>query len=175
MAYSPIPRSFPLSPFSMPASSPRPPAMSGRCAFGSPGARPGPPRPGTALVAVWPDANPTPSPVDRVTKITGDKPLAVNVRRPLLLAGRPWRESGIINRFGAKTFSLSLPLVRGVAACGHDPEEPLRGSPWREATAGHVDVALAGLPGRAWREGPLPDIPAYLDCAACNESRDCTH
>jgi hypothetical protein len=113
---------------------------------------------------VWPDANPTPSPVDRVTKITGDKPLAVNVRRPLLLTGRPWRESGTINRFGAKAFSLSLRLVRDVAACGHDHEELLRGPPWREGSAGHVDVALAGLAGPAWREGPLPDIPAYLDC-----------
>jgi hypothetical protein len=50
-------------------------------------------------------------------------------------------------------------LAPDVAACGHDPEELLRASPWREAPADQVNVVLAGLAGRAWREGLLPDLP----------------
>jgi hypothetical protein len=49
-------------------------------------------------------------------------------------------------------------LLPDMAACGHDPEKLMRDSPWREAPAEHIDVALAGLAGRAWREGQLPDI-----------------
>lgn len=53
-----------------------------------------------------------------------------------------------------------LDLVRlgaDVAACGHDPEVLLRRSCWADAPDDAVDVALAGLAGRAWREGGLPD------------------
>ena len=50
-------------------------------------------------------------------------------------------------------------LVPDVAACGHDPERLWRSSPWAGTPGEHVDVALAGLAGRAWREGLLPDVP----------------
>jgi hypothetical protein len=55
-----------------------------------------------------------------------------------------------------------LDLVRvgaDVAACGHDPERLLRGSCWADAPDDAVDVALAGLAGRAWRESHLPEVP----------------
>ncbi|GAA0456811.1 hypothetical protein Ade02nite_05790 [Paractinoplanes deccanensis] len=57
-----------------------------------------------------------------------------------------------------------MDLVRlgpDVAACGLDPEKLLRKSPWADAPAGDVNTALAGLAGRAWREGLLPG-PARL-------------
>ena len=47
-----------------------------------------------------------------------------------------------------------------VAACGHDPEWLLQ-STWPDAPADAVNVALAGLAGRAWREWHLPG-PAAL-------------
>jgi hypothetical protein len=50
-------------------------------------------------------------------------------------------------------------LAPDVAACGHDPERLLRDSTWQEAPDEQVNVALAGLAGRAWREGLLPEIP----------------
>ncbi|MEV6300153.1 aminoglycoside phosphotransferase [Actinoplanes sp. NPDC051861] len=50
-------------------------------------------------------------------------------------------------------------LAPDLAACGHDPEQLLRDSPWHDAPGEHVDVALAGLAGRAWREGLLPEVP----------------
>ncbi|MEU4426515.1 aminoglycoside phosphotransferase [Actinoplanes sp. NPDC024001] len=50
-------------------------------------------------------------------------------------------------------------LAPDLAACGHDPEQVLRRSCWRDAPAGDVNVALAGLAGRAWRDGHLPDLP----------------
>ncbi|WP_258725900.1 hypothetical protein [Cellulomonas sp. NS3] len=55
-----------------------------------------------------------------------------------------------------------LDLVRlgaDVAACGHDPGLLLRRSCWADAPDDAVDVALAGLAGRAWREGHLPGVP----------------
>ncbi|BCJ39355.1 hypothetical protein GCM10010168_63970 [Actinoplanes ianthinogenes] len=55
-----------------------------------------------------------------------------------------------------------LDLVRlapDLAACGHDPETLLRRSAWRDAPDDGVNVALAGLAGRAWREGLLPEVP----------------
>lgn len=42
---------------------------------------------------------------------------------------------------------------------GHDPESFLAGSAWGDAPRDHVDVLLAGLAGRAWRDGHLPDVP----------------
>lgn len=57
-----------------------------------------------------------------------------------------------------------LDLVRlapDLAACGHDPSSLLHRSCWRDAPADAVNVALAGLAGRAWREGHLPG-PANL-------------
>lgn len=50
-------------------------------------------------------------------------------------------------------------LAPDLAACGHDPEDLLQHSPWGAAPATDVDVALAGLAGRAWREGLLPESP----------------
>jgi hypothetical protein len=50
-------------------------------------------------------------------------------------------------------------LAPDVAACGHDPERLLQRSCWRDAPADEVNVALAGLAGRGWRDGHLPDIP----------------
>lgn len=50
-------------------------------------------------------------------------------------------------------------LAPDVAACGHDPEDLLRRSPWPDAPYDQVNVALAGLAGRAWREGLLPEVP----------------
>lgn len=42
---------------------------------------------------------------------------------------------------------------------GHDPEAFLAGSAWSDAPRDGVDVLLAGLAGRAWRDGHLPDVP----------------
>jgi hypothetical protein len=52
-------------------------------------------------------------------------------------------------------------LIPDLALCRQDPEDILRRSPWRDAPAEHVNVALAGLAGRAWREGLLPDVPGH--------------
>jgi len=41
----------------------------------------------------------------------------------------------------------------------HDPEAFLHGSEWGDAPRDGVDVLLAGLAGRAWRDGHLPDPP----------------
>ncbi|WP_308201211.1 phosphotransferase [Paractinoplanes maris] len=49
-------------------------------------------------------------------------------------------------------------LAPDVAACGHDPAALLRAT-WPDAPADHVDVALSGLAGRAWRDGHLPGDP----------------
>lgn len=41
----------------------------------------------------------------------------------------------------------------------HDPEAFMDGSAWSDAPRDGVDVMLAGLAGRAWRDGHLPDVP----------------
>jgi len=54
-----------------------------------------------------------------------------------------------------------LDLVRlapDVAASGHDPQALLTNSCWAAAPADAVNVVLAGLAGRAWREGHLPEV-----------------
>jgi hypothetical protein len=54
-----------------------------------------------------------------------------------------------------------LDLVRlapDMAASGRDPEQVLRRSCWAGADPHAVNVALAGLAGRAWRDGHLPDV-----------------
>jgi hypothetical protein len=51
-------------------------------------------------------------------------------------------------------------LAPDVAACGHDPEWLLQQC-WPDAPADAVNVALAGLAGRAWREWSQPG-PAAL-------------
>ena len=54
-----------------------------------------------------------------------------------------------------------LDLVRlapDMAVSGRDPEAVLRRSCWGDADPYGVDVALAGLAGRAWRDGHLPDL-----------------
>lgn len=45
-----------------------------------------------------------------------------------------------------------------IAASGHDPERFLRASAWRDAPPNGVNVVLAGLAGRAWRDGHLPAV-----------------
>ncbi|WP_433795819.1 phosphotransferase [Actinoplanes sp. CA-252034] len=47
-------------------------------------------------------------------------------------------------------------LLPDLALCGHDPEAVLRRSCWRDTPDEHVNVALAGLAGRAWRDCALP-------------------
>lgn len=54
-----------------------------------------------------------------------------------------------------------LDLVRlapDMAESGCDPEDVLRRSCWAEADPHAVNVALAGLAGRAWRDGHRPDL-----------------
>ncbi|SNT37722.1 hypothetical protein [Rhodococcoides kyotonense] len=46
-----------------------------------------------------------------------------------------------------------------IAACGYDPERFLRKSAWVDPPQRDVDVVLAGLAGRAWRDGHLPAPP----------------
>ena len=50
-------------------------------------------------------------------------------------------------------------LAPDMADCGFDPEILLRGSCWADADPHEVNVALAGLAGRAWRDGHLHDLP----------------
>ncbi|MEU4626599.1 aminoglycoside phosphotransferase [Actinoplanes sp. NPDC023801] len=50
-------------------------------------------------------------------------------------------------------------LLPDLAACGHDPEAVLRRSCWRDVPADDVNVALAGLSGRAWRDCARPGEP----------------
>jgi Ser/Thr protein kinase RdoA (MazF antagonist) len=47
-------------------------------------------------------------------------------------------------------------LLPDLALSGHDPEAVLRRSCWRDTPGGDVNVALAGLAGRAWRDCALP-------------------
>jgi hypothetical protein len=54
-----------------------------------------------------------------------------------------------------------LDLVRlapDMAVSGCDPEAVLRRSCWADADPHAVNVALAGLAGRAWRDGHLPEV-----------------
>lgn len=51
-------------------------------------------------------------------------------------------------------------LAPDMAVSGHDPEEVWRRSCWADADPDAVNVALAGLAGRAWRDGHLPGPPA---------------
>ncbi|WP_218019804.1 phosphotransferase [Rhodococcoides yunnanense] len=46
-----------------------------------------------------------------------------------------------------------------IAASGYDPERFFQTSAWRDAPPDGVDVVLAGLAGRAWRDGFLPAVP----------------
>jgi hypothetical protein len=50
-------------------------------------------------------------------------------------------------------------LLPDLASCGHDPEAVLRRSCWWDTPAEDVNVALAGLAGRAWRDCALPGEP----------------
>ncbi len=49
-------------------------------------------------------------------------------------------------------------LAPDMAESGHDPEAVLRRSCWADAEPHAINVALAGLAGRAWRDGHLPDL-----------------
>lgn len=46
-----------------------------------------------------------------------------------------------------------------IAASGHDPEQFFLSTAWNDAPPDSVNVVLAGLAGRAWRDGYLPDVP----------------
>ncbi|MGK5680563.1 phosphotransferase [Actinoplanes sp. URMC 104] len=59
----------------------------------------------------------------------------------------------------APRWTDAVRLGPDVAACGHDPERLLRAC-WPDAPADGVNVALAGLAGRGWRDGHLPGPPA---------------
>jgi hypothetical protein len=50
-------------------------------------------------------------------------------------------------------------LLPDLALAGHDPETVLRRSCWRDTPDEDVNVALAGLAGRAWRDCALPGEP----------------
>jgi hypothetical protein len=51
-------------------------------------------------------------------------------------------------------------LAPDMADSGYDPEALLRRSCWADVDPHAVSVALAGLAGRAWRDGHLPDLPS---------------
>jgi hypothetical protein len=51
-------------------------------------------------------------------------------------------------------------LAPDMADSGYDPEAFLRRSCWADVDPHAVSVALAGLAGRAWRDGHLPDLPS---------------
>lgn len=50
-------------------------------------------------------------------------------------------------------------LAPDIADSGFNPEELLRRSCWADADPHALNVALAGLAGRAWRDCHLPDLP----------------
>ncbi|GAA0453330.1 hypothetical protein GCM10009531_51490 [Actinoplanes capillaceus] len=50
-------------------------------------------------------------------------------------------------------------LLPDLAADGHDPELFLKSTCWHDTPADHIDVALAGLASRAWRDCHLPGPP----------------
>ncbi|WP_238985880.1 aminoglycoside phosphotransferase [Kineococcus radiotolerans] len=64
------------------------------------------------------------------------------------------------HRWSAPGWLDLVRLAPDVAADGHDPQELLETSCWADAPADAVNVALAGLAGRCWREGHLPEVAA---------------
>ncbi|WP_380162028.1 aminoglycoside phosphotransferase [Kineococcus sp. R86509] len=62
------------------------------------------------------------------------------------------------HRWSAPGWLDLVRLAPDVAASGHDPQALLARSCWADAPADAVNVVLAGLAGRAWREGHLPEV-----------------
>ena len=78
------------------------------------------------------------------------------VREP---SGRLWLVDWT-HRWTAPGWADLVRLGPDLAANGqHDPEVFLSRSAWGDAPRDGVDVMLAGLAGRAWRDGHLPDVP----------------
>jgi hypothetical protein len=77
------------------------------------------------------------------------------VREP---SGRLWLVDWT-HRWTAPGWADWVRLAPDVAASGFDPEAVLQGSAWADADAHAVNVMLAGLAGRCWRDGHRPDVP----------------
>lgn len=63
------------------------------------------------------------------------------------------------HRWTAPGWADWVRLAPDVAADGFDPEAVLAASAWADADPHGVDVMLAGLAGRCWRDGHLPALP----------------
>lgn len=77
------------------------------------------------------------------------------IREP---SGRLWLVDWT-HRWTAPGWSDWVRLAPDVAASGFDPEVLLKKSAWSDIDDHGVNVMLAGLAGRCWRDGHLPDIP----------------
>jgi hypothetical protein len=77
------------------------------------------------------------------------------VREP---SGRLWLV-GWTHRWSAPGWADWVRLAPDVAASGFDPETLLRDSAWGDVDQNAVNVMLAGLAGRCWRDGHLPGVP----------------
>jgi hypothetical protein len=77
------------------------------------------------------------------------------VREP---GGRLWLVDWT-HRWTAPGWADWVRLAPDVAAGGFDPERVLQNSAWADADPHAVNVMLAGLAGRCWRDGHLPAVP----------------
>lgn len=77
------------------------------------------------------------------------------VREP---SGRLWLVDWT-HRWAAPGWADWVRLAPDVAASGFDPDAILKNSVWADADEHSVNVMLAGLAGRCWRDGHLPDAP----------------
>ena len=77
------------------------------------------------------------------------------VREP---SGRLWLVDWT-HRWTAPGWADWVRLAPDVAASGHSAELILQHSAWADADEHSVNVMLAGLAGRCWRDGHLPDAP----------------
>lgn len=77
------------------------------------------------------------------------------VREP---SGRLWLVDWT-HRWTAPGWADWVRLAPDVAASGHSAELVLANSAWADADEHSVNVMLAGLAGRCWRDGHLPDVP----------------
>jgi len=77
------------------------------------------------------------------------------VREP---SGRLWLVDWT-HRWLAPGWADWVRLAPDVAASGFNPEIVLKHSAWTDADDHGVNVMLAGLAGRCWRDGHLPEVP----------------
>ncbi|SIN77985.1 aminoglycoside phosphotransferase family protein [Agromyces cerinus] len=63
------------------------------------------------------------------------------------------------HRWTAPGWADWIRLIPDIAADGFDPEAVLAASAWSDADPHGVDVMLAGLAGRCWRDGHAPAVP----------------